>query len=337
MLFKLSNDHAKLEAVAFKDFEADSKIEKDLENLLADHLLDVLFEGRPLMPFHQERRMQAEADIYALDEAGDVIIFEIKRSTADAGALAQLFRYTQDAGRWSYADIQRRFTQYPKSDFPEMTLQLAHKCAFDLDAPLAAEQFNRAQHMLVVGSAADVDLVRAVDFWKRKGISIDFLPYRLYAIDNSLYFEFFAKPYDVHVNPSEGKGVLFDTNVTYAPASLQSMIEKRRISAYGDRKDAVRSLNKGDTVFYSHKGYGLVAAARVVGKNVKRDQDELYWDVEFQTPVPTRFDDIKAMPFHQVKAVTGKSFYWARIQKVPYLSQGEADVLLRELVAVLSG
>lgn len=36
MLFKLSNDHAKLEAVGFKDFSDDEKLEKDLENLLAE-------------------------------------------------------------------------------------------------------------------------------------------------------------------------------------------------------------------------------------------------------------------------------------------------------------
>jgi hypothetical protein len=337
MLFKLSNDHSKLEAVGFKDFEADSKLEKDLEDLLANHMIDSLFEGRPLMPFHQERQGQAEADIYALDEAGDIVIFEIKRSTAGAGALDQLFRYTQDAGRWSYSDIHKRSAGYLKNDLHEEELRFAHKRAFDLDTTLADDQFNRAQHMLVVGSAADSELMRAVDFWKRKGISIDFLPYRLYHISEHLYFEFFAKPYDVHVNPSDIKGVLFDTNRTYDENSLQSMVEKRRISAYGDRKDAVRSLNRRDIVFYSHVGNGLVAAARVVGRDVKVDQDELYWDVEFLTPVPTRFDQIKAMPFHQVKAVTGKSFYWARIQKVPYLSHEEADLLLKELITVLNG
>jgi hypothetical protein len=194
--------------------------------------------------------------------------------------------------------------------------------------------------MLVVGSAADEGLIRAVDFWKRKGLPIDFCPYRIFEIAGQPYFEFFAKPYDTHTNPGEVKGVLFDTNRSYREDALQWMVEKCRIAAYGDRKDAVRSLGKGDIVFYSHRRAGLVAAAKVVGNRVKSgdaEGGELYWDVEFLTPTPANFQSPPAVPFQRVKEVTGKNFFWARILKVPYLTAGEADHLLAELLACLGG
>jgi hypothetical protein len=120
------------------------------------------------------------------------------------------------------------------------------------------------------------------------------------------------------------------------------MIDQRRVSAFGDRKEAVHSLSFRDTVFYSHARTGLVAAARVTGREVKSDTyrgtAECYLDVEFLTPVPPQDDPVpRAMPFPRVGEVTGKSFFWARILKVPYLTPDESDRLLAELKKALEG
>lgn len=219
-----------------------------------------------------------------------------------------------------------------------MDLAEAHRQAFDLAVPLRPEEFNRDQHMVVVGSAADGELVRAVDYWKGKGLSIDFCPYRVYDLGGQLYFEFFARPYDAHANPGEAKGVLFDTCRTHFPDALRHMVERRRVSAFGDRKDAVYSLARGDTVFYSHAGVGLVAAGKVLGGQVKSDTyqgcEERYWDVQLFEPIPPV---TRAMSFQKVMEVTGKKFFRARIQKVPYLSADEARGLLAEVQRHLAG
>ena len=88
------NGSRDLEALPFLDFADLGKIEKDLENLLAEHLLDILFEDAALMPIIQERPMQAEADLYALNPKGDLIIFELKRGFAKADAMLQAIRYS---------------------------------------------------------------------------------------------------------------------------------------------------------------------------------------------------------------------------------------------------
>jgi hypothetical protein len=114
------------------------------------------------------------------------------------------------------------------------------------------------------------------------------------------------------------------------------MMEKKRVAAYGDIKYVIDYLNPKDIVFFSHKWVGIVAAAEVVSSAKDDGTDEKYRDVKFLTPIPVKTTNIpKFMPFSQVSSVTGKSFFWARTIKVPYLNREEAQLLLNELRKVL--
>ena len=197
--------------------------------------------------------------------------------------------------------------------------------------------FNRRQRMIVVGNAADIGLIEAADYWKRQRLAIDFLPYRIYKLAQEYYFEFFSLPYDRHQNPAERKGVLFDTNRSCSEDSVWEMIEKSRVAAYGNVSHVVHYLNPKDIVFFSHKWVGLIAAVEVSGPVKREGEGEEYRDVKFLTPVPNRNEGIsRFMPFSRVSDVTGRSFFWARTIKVPYLSRDEAHILLAELQNVLS-
>lgn len=321
-----------LKPLPFLNLEQINRLEKDLENLLADHLYRTLYQQAPLMPFFQERSLQKEADLYALDGDGNLVIFELKRGGAGAGAVQQVLHYAQDAGQWSYADLASRYAQYTDGD---QELREAHQEEFELDAPLPQEQFNRRQQLRVVGNAADTELVDAVNYWTRQGLDLSFVPYRIYELGDSLYFEFFAKPNDQRVNPADRKGVLFDTNRSYDQDAIWDMIEKKRVAAYGDAKKQADYVSRGDLVFYSHKGHGIVAAAKVVSDTREAGPDEWYHDVEFETPVPSRGEGLPAMSFSDVQDVTGESFYWARTVKNPYLDYGQAQELLEALQEVL--
>lgn len=336
MLYKLGSSSGKfdkLEPIAFKDFASFGKLEKDLEELIAKSILDVLFEDSSLMPIFQERQYQAEADIYALNEKGELIIFELKRGSAGEGAVHQALRYAQDAGQWSYAKLQNKYQKYTDT---KAELTQAHQEAFNLEHALDAKEINNKQHLLVIGSAADDSLINAVDYWKKQGISIEFLPYRIYELGEEKYFEFFALPYDRHKNPSDTKGVLFDTNRSWDEESIWYMIENSRVAAFGDAKRFIEYVYSGDIVFFSHKWAGLIAAARVNKGDIKTpNADTLYRDVTFITPIPKKGEDIKAMSFKKVSEITGKSFFWARTIKVPYLSKEEAENLATELKVYL--
>ena len=331
MLYKLSSMGGRFDAIepmAFRDFASFGQLEKDLEDLIARNILSVLFEDAGLMPIYQERQGQQAADIYALNATGDLTIFELKRGTAGEGAVHQALRYAQDAGRWSHAQLEERFREYRGGD---KHLAEEHQAEFYLDAPLRADEFNCRQHLVVIGGAADDGLIGAVDYWRQQGVSIDFLPYRIYELVGECYFEFHSLPYDRHRNPADEKGILFDTNRTYNEESIWYMMEKRRVAAFGDAKRFVEQVSVGDIVFFSHRWSGIVAAAKVRGPVQPDGSETLYRDVEFITPVPQRGTELAAMPFGRVSEITGRSFYWARTIKYPYLSGEEAARLVVEL------
>src|ERR1043166_86447 len=342
MLYKFGTDYKEsltLEPVGYRDFSDIGLVEKDLESLLNDHLLDLLFEDSPLMPIFRERSRQAEADLYALDASGNLVIFELKRAGADSKAALQVLRYCQEAGQWSYSDLQSRFDKYSRvAGEQSRDLSAAHAEAFQLTSKIPPEQFNRRQRLRVIGSVADDDLIAAVDYWKSQGLLIDFLPYRIYELKGDLFFELFSPPYDRHRNPAKLKGVLFDTNLSWNENSVWEMLERKRIAAYGGVKGVVDFLNNGDVVFLSHRGVGLVAAGRVTGPPKDNGPEERYRPLEFLTSVPTRETDLRnhSLSFGEVTEITGKSFYWARTIKVPYLSKAEADELVAAMKAKFS-
>jgi hypothetical protein len=331
MLFELQldeEDSDRLRPLPFKDLEDLDRLEEDLENILDNHLHDTLYQESPLMTFFRQRSFQKEADLYALNGNGDLVIFELKRGGAGAGAVKQILKYAQEAGRWSYTGLSDRYSKYTDKD---RELKEAHQKVFGLDEPLDPNQFNCQQHLRVVGNAADTDLVEAVEYWKGQGLSISFVPYRIYEIEDSYYFEFFAKPNDQRINPANRKGVLFDTNKSYDENAVWDMMEKERVAAYGGAQDQADYLNRGDVVFYYHKCEGIIAAGKVVSETKRDGEDEQYHDVELLTPVPKRGEKLPSMSKAKIEDVTGESFFYHRTAKYPYLSNDQARDLLEML------
>jgi len=336
MLYKLSSKNSKFDTIQpqpFEDFGAFGNLEKDLENLIAGNMLDTLFEESGFMPIFQERQWQEEADIYALNKQGELIIFELKRGLASEDAVHQALRYTQQAGQWTLADLQNKFHTY---EGPESDILLAHQAAFRLEYPLTANELNKTQHLYIIGSASDDSLINAIRYWKQQGISIEFLPYRVYEISGEHYFEFFAPPFDHHRNPADQKGVIFDTNRSWDEDAIWDMMENSRVAAFDSAQKFVGYIYPGDTIFFSHRGVGIIAAAKVTQGDVKAPDDETqYRDVEFLTPVPKRGETLKALSFSEVSSTLDRGFYWARTIKVPYLDMQETEKLLGVLQTTL--
>ena len=334
MLYKLGKSNQKFDSIDPLPFSG-LPLEKELEDLIAQNLWDVLFEDSQLMPIHQERQWQPEADIYALNKQGDLVIFELKRAQADGGAVHQALRYCEKAARYDYKELEAMLRKHKRGT--PVDLQQEHQIAFDLERPLDRSAFNQRQHLMVVGSAGDAELIRNVDYWKSKGLSISFIPYRVYQIGVEHYFEFFSLPYDQHSNPGLSKGVLFDTNLSYNPDSIWYMCEGNRAAAFGDIKGIMHSFNKGDIVFLYHKGQGIVAACEIKG-GVKEDGewDALYREVRWLTTKPKRGDTLKTLSAAEIKAVMGFNFWWAKTMKPPFLDKVESSKLLDALKAKLA-
>jgi hypothetical protein len=215
-------------------------------------------------------------------------------------------------------------------------LQESHKTHFGLEHPLDESDFNRNQHLMIVGTAGSDDLVRNVNYWKSKGLSVNFIPYRVFDIAGDHYFEFFSHPFDRHANPAHAKGVIFDTNLSYNPESIWYMCANDRVAAFGDIKQIVNSLGKGDVVFLYHKGQGIIAAGEVKS-DVKEDPkwDAMYRELRWLTSKPKKGIPYKFMPAWQIKQVTARNYWWAKTMKAPFLSREEAEKLLAALKTTL--
>lgn len=329
MLFKYKNND--LEPLPYYDYSDFKGKEKDLENLLANNLGRLYTESGQLMTIFQERPWQEEPDLCALDKDGNLIIFELKLGNVQCNTTIQVMRYAQLFGQKKYAELNSIFKQYKNTD---EELKYIHAETFGLgDAILSEEQFNREQKLVIVGSSSDISLIEAVDYWKSKNLDIDFLPYRFYKIGGDIYFDFFAKPYDYHINPRDKKGILFDTNRSHNENSVWDMFANSKISAYGSASRYIHSFNKGDYVLYYHKGWGVIGAGIIKTSSVKENpgEDELYHTVDLLTPAIKDKDDIRYISASELCSLLNKNFYFASTIKSPYLSAGEAELIIEEL------
>jgi hypothetical protein len=242
----------------------------------------------------------------------------------------QALRYCEKAGRFSYEKLEEILRAYRNGN--PVNLQQEHQEGFNLEHPLDRSAFNKRQHLIIVGSAGDAELIRNVDYWKSKGLSLSFIPYRVYEIAGEYYFEFFSLPHDQHSNPGQAKGVIFDTNLSYDKDSIWYMCDGSRVAAFGDIKGIVHSFSKGDIAFLYHKGHGIVAAGEI-NSDVKEDKawDALYRDLKWLTTKPKKGEPLKALSAAEIKGVMGFNFWWAKTMKPPFLTKKESSKLLEAL------
>jgi hypothetical protein len=79
------------------------------------------------------------------------------------------------AGRWVFSELQHRYEGYlEKKGQARQDLREAHRDAFQLKHPLEETSFNQRQHLYIVGSAANEQLIEAIDYWKNQGLSVEF-------------------------------------------------------------------------------------------------------------------------------------------------------------------
>jgi len=187
--------------------------------------------------------------------------------------------------------------------------------------------------MIIIAHSADQGLRDSIDYWRNKGLDIDFIPYRIYEINNDLFFEFFSKPYDNQINPKNLKCVVFDTNRSYDEEAYKHMLKKNRVSAFWNRKEAIYSLTKNDYVFLSHKHVGIIAIGKVISDVKNGDYEgegsELYVDAEYSHKLSDIDNPQCLISYSQIKELIGKSFFHARINKVPYLTKEEVAILIK--------
>ena len=106
MLYKLERENSeRSNKVEIRDSAYFGLKERDIENFLRSRLAEIVSEDH-LMLIGQERSLQEEADLLALDKKGDLYIFELKRLESNSENILQVMRYGQIFGRYAYHELE---------------------------------------------------------------------------------------------------------------------------------------------------------------------------------------------------------------------------------------
>ena len=189
MLYKLDIkgiDYKKVKRVTLNDINWK---ECDLQELLSKHIQDLIYANELLTIFN-ERPRQEEPDILALDKAGDLYIFELKRWSSGQENLLQVLRYGQLFGNSNYNELNELYQKYSKAND---SLSDVHERYFGLKngSCLKREDFNQRQHFLIVTNGLDQRTVEAISYWKKNGLNIDGIIYWVFEIKGEYNKEYF--------------------------------------------------------------------------------------------------------------------------------------------------
>ena len=321
MLFYLnSEDKTALEPVKAASLDSIGWLEKDLENLLAEHIDKLLHEDL-LFVIAQARPMQPEPDVMALDEDGALYLFELKRGKSSAENVLQVLRYGQRFGQFKYDDLAHLFdsnqggTTHDGNVADERTLQDAHRSYFDLNEPLPTQAFNKAQTFVLVTNGLDRETRGAIEYWHQQNVPIRSLVYRVFRTrEDSILLEFdpFSPRPETMDEPDEGIFVV-NTNIAYDDNAWQEMLEQNKAAAYRGRRFAITKVHTGSIVCLYHSGVGIVALGKAIGeyrcKSYGGERDmEFYVPCDFEIKVHPLDEPEKALPRRAINQQYGTGY-----------------------------
>lgn len=272
-----------LRPVARKTFSDLGLLEEHLEKVVIENMARLIPENQ-LMVISKERKGQEAADIYALDKKGDLHLFELKRWQSIPQNVLQVLRYGQIFGQYDYEDLQTKLREYHKDKNIDLA-QKHYECFEDaITSKLKESDFNRDQHLVVITDGLDQVTLKAIRYWKSKGLKIRSLVYRVYSVKQDLFMEF--GPYnpeeEVLLDEPDGNYIV-NTNLTWGPDAYKEMLAQRKASAWGDRRYGIQGIKRGDTVFLYHNRVGVIAFGKAQNGYMKNDEREEYY-------VPLKFD-----------------------------------------------
>jgi hypothetical protein len=281
--------------------------ERGLQDILF-RSLDRLLPDEELLLIAQSRHWQEEPDLLAVDEQGNLYIFEIKVWEARSENILQALRYGQLFGAYDYQALDHLFRQFDETG---RSLADAHRAAFGIT--LDERAFNRKQIFVIITNGLDFRTRQAIRYWRSCNLDVRPWLYRVYPEhDDSFLLE--LGRFAVQDNPYEDVApgfYILNTNYNNDPADHEDMTQNRKAAAYfSPWKYKIERLSKGDTVFLYQSGVGIVAMGRASGKLEKRPYhgDPQHHDEEYSMSLD-RFQRVEPpLPAALIKEVTGANY-----------------------------
>lgn len=266
MLYKLNlaNDGSRCEKVERTTLKQIGWSEKDLEKLISENIQDFI-STNDLMVVFNERARQEEPDILAVDQSGDLYIFELKRWVGRQENLLQVLRYGQMYGQSNYEDLNDMYRKYQESE--DCDLAKRHADYFAFSKPLARDTFNKNQHFIVVANGLDQQTIESIIYWRKNGLSVDAIVYWVFKINDQNYIEFSAYSQVDDYLEYESNSYVLNTNMTSDPKYTDEMLSEKKAAAYYPGwREKIQKFQKGDLVFLYKSGTGIIAYGKADGK-----------------------------------------------------------------------
>jgi len=255
LLFRLNPKKNEIDIVSrvrLKDFGWN---ERKLQNLLFENL-DRVIQEEEILLIMQSRQWQEEPDLMAIDENGDLWIFELKAWESQQSNILQALGYGQKYGQCNYDDLDEIYSKVAKEKLMD-----AHKKRFP-DKNISPEQFNRNQHFVIITNGLDIRTREAIIFWLDRGLDVRSWIYRIYQTRNrELYLEFntFRMKDDPFEDIEEGYFIV-NTNISHSEKDDRDMLKEKKAAAFFDPwKKSMKRIQLGDRVFLYRSGTGIVA------------------------------------------------------------------------------
>ncbi|MBA3967866.1 MAG: hypothetical protein H0X47_19235 [Nitrospirales bacterium] len=299
--------------------------EKDLENYLREIIGDLLFPE--YLVFGNERSFQKEADLFAVNSSGDLVIFELKvDGLFDRGKIYQALDYAQHFSFWRYKEMNDLF-QKCYSERDELMDAFEDHFGFRVDRT----EFNKKQKVIVISHSSSEDTGRVSRYWKGLGLDIEEYYYRFYAVSGKRYFEisnelwFQQNSYNCWIN----------TCSRYIPKAYLDMVKGKKAATYGDRRSIIGPWMNKSYIFLYHNGCGVIGVGRgtatiqeFYNKELQAEERSIKLS-NFISGVDLVTGDITTwLPPAKIKELLQRDFYFPN--SLVTLSELEAEKLYKE-------
>jgi hypothetical protein len=300
LLYRLEQNNYNLERLPGRHLKSISWKEEDLQKLIYQNL-EKLIQDEDLLLIGQSRNWQEEPDIMALDQNGDLYIFELKAWESKDHNLLQVLRYGQIFGQYSYEALNQYYLRHFPGDNRLLDI-INNKYGVNLEEI----QINKKQHFIIITNGLDLKTREAVLYWRTQGLDTQSWIYRLYEVKGDILLEF--DTFEINENPysdiEEGYYIL-NTNYSNNPYCDTEMIQKKKAAAYFDPwKRNITKLKKGNYVFLYRSGEGIIAYGISDGK-LEKTSYKGQPDEEYKVGLNSFKLLGKPLPAKEIKNITG--------------------------------
>ncbi|MCX6999597.1 MAG: hypothetical protein NT106_04790 [Candidatus Sumerlaeota bacterium] len=330
MLFEVKGDMENILPISSLDVSQKfSKNEKNLEEFLKRMIGNEVFPQ--YMIFGNERSLQKEADLFAVDGNGALVVIELKvAGLYDRGKLYQAMDYAQIFSVWQYSDMNEHFRKcFHLNDDETLMSRFEEHFGYRL----SESRFNNSQKIVVISNASSLSISSASDYWRTKGIDIEEYFYRFYDIGPKTFLELSSEIF----LPEAQRHCWINTCERYIPGAYLDMVREKKASAYGDRKEKIGEWMSKSYVFLYHNGYGIIAAGIGTSRiEIREDNEEKFIKLsKFHHGVNLENGQIsKYISAGRIKSLTEQNFYFSNT--VVYLSKENAKLLYDECIKEFS-